>query len=107
MGLNLITSFVLLLYCFRVVGSYAPVLYGNMSEWAKGISLGVLMLMAAFILRAMYWDVTQYIAGDDWLTLKAALGGQEFSSVFNIIAIFACMALLKAKKSLVSAAKEG
>ena len=67
-----------------VAVGFAPLLRIQLTPFAKHMVRGVLLISILLVMRSSYWDGAQYIAGEKWPALRSWLGGQAFSTVFNV-----------------------
>jgi len=67
----------------------------------RNLRYGVMAMTAVLLARSGYWDVLQVVSGDHWPTIHAALGGQQFSAVFNLGILIPCYFWLRIKWWLV------
>ena len=101
MEINHVTAMIAVVCAGLVMRGYTPLIWHELATWSRCVFIGVLVTMLAMVLRLLYWDFVQSLAGDDWITIRDALGGQRFSSVFNIIFIAGCIVLLQARFLLI------
>ena len=101
MEYNVMTAFVAVVMTLMVAVGYVPLLLFPLQRWARWICWGVIMIMVIGALRQGYWDFLQYLAGDNWQALRTYLGGQKFSTVFNVGTILSCWIFLRARVYLV------
>lgn len=94
---NVITAVIAIVMLGMVARGYVPLLSIKMARWAVWVFVGVIILSLSTFFRQGYWDLAQYVTGARWDDVRAALGGQRISSVFNIGVIVACYAFLKAR----------
>lgn len=101
MSVNVITAILFFIMLAMVGRGYVPILFMNLPRWVNWFVAGVLLLSFMSWLRSLYWDVGQALAGDHWLDVREFLGGQEFSTLFNVLGVLSCWALLVARKLLI------
>jgi len=101
MDWNVITAFTAVIMMGMVASGYIPLLSFKMSPWARWVFFGIIVLMVTMAARQFYWDLVQAMLGEDWVEVRAKMGGQKFSTVFNVGSIISCYLLLKARLLLI------
>lgn len=100
---NVITAIMAILMLSAVAFGYAPLLSRNLRKWAFWACIGVCGLAIVTVLRQSYWDLLQFATGDAWADIRTFLGGQKFSSVFNVGVMCSCWCLLYGRLHLIPA----
>ena len=97
MTVNFFTSLLVVAMMAAVFIGFARIWDSAGSPVIRNLSKGVMTVCLTLVARSSYWDVTQRVLGDAWPAVSAALGGQQFSTVFNLGAILAAYFFLRAK----------
>lgn len=88
-----------------VARAFIPFLGFSQRDWVREGVIGICVVFLAIGMRLFYWDLVQSISGQHWQAVRTALGGQEFSTVFNIPAIYGCYKLLRCRLLLIPIAE--
>lgn len=99
--INFASAIAVSLAFLLVARAFWPLIAATITPFAYRMMRGALVVSAALILRANYWDVLPYIVGDEWAHLRDALGGQNISSVFNAMMLWAAYDFLNARLFLI------
>ena len=101
MGLSMMTSIVGAVLMMLVVFGYWRLVQFDRGSWEDCTIKGVVLVLMQAILRSGYWDIGQFVAGDHWVRLRDQLGGQDFSTVFNVLRILGAFYLLRGMVQLI------
>lgn len=83
---------------FTVLWGYRRVWDDSHNHMMRNLRYGVVSIVVVLLLRSSYWDILQTVLPrENWLALRDFLGGQEFSSVFNLGLLVPCYFWLRAK----------
>lgn len=100
--INTSTAIIAMVGLFLVARGYWPLLRPGLgSPWADNIMKGVIIIAVTLTLRSGYWDVAQWALGPAWPPVRDALGGQTFSTAFNIPLIVGVYYILKSRLYLI------
>lgn len=98
MTLSFVTSLAATAAMSLVLVGFSRVWDDTHNHMMRNIRYGILTIIAVLILRSGYWDMLQtLLPRENWLAVRDALGGQDFSSVFNLGFLVACYFWLRAK----------
>ncbi|HDZ81275.1 MAG TPA: hypothetical protein ENH56_08515 [Roseobacter sp.] len=87
--MNVVTAGVVVVMMLAVARGYWHLIAIERGSWGYYMVRGVLLVAFAAVMRSGYWDFAQFLFGEKWWAVRTALGGQRFSTVFNIPMIFA------------------
>lgn len=83
--LNLGSATVVVFMMIFVLWGYLPLMSLRGREWENYMARGTGLLLLAVTTRMVYWDLTRYFPGMDWVTFRDRLGGIEINIIFNFI----------------------
>ena len=98
---NVASSLLAALFMIMVARAYWHLITVDRGSWAYYMVRGTVCVAITAVARSGYWDIFQFAAGDHWLALRTALGGQAFSTVFNLPMILAGYYFLKGRWVLI------
>lgn len=98
---NFLTAVMAVAAFAAVARAFWPLIWGLDRDWLHYAARGLVILSATVVCRSMYWDVLQFVLGDTWTVVRTALGGQQFSTVFNIGFLAAAYQFLMARLLLI------
>ncbi|MEP4950063.1 MAG: hypothetical protein ABJU46_03705 [Paracoccaceae bacterium] len=81
---NVVTSGLVVLMLLAVAKGYWHLIAIERGSWGYYMVRGVVLMAFIAVLRSGYWDFAQFLFGENWDTVSAALGDQEISVVFNL-----------------------
>lgn len=99
--INVITAALVAVGFGLVLRAFAPMLKTSISPFGRYLMRGAMGVAAISLARSGYWDFTQFLLGDSWPAFRAALGGQEFSALFNLAMLLPITDFLKARWHLI------
>lgn len=101
--INVVTAALAVFFMGLVWRAYWPLVVSKDEGWGDLVTKGFMILAGVILLRLSYWDGAQFVLGDNWIPVRDALGGQQFSAVFNVPVIWAAYYFLKARWLLIPA----
>lgn len=99
--INVITAALVAVGFGLVLWAFAPMLKTAISPFGRYLMRGAMGVAAISLARSGYWDFTQFLLGDHWPLLRAFLGGQAFSALFNLAMLLPISDFLKARWHLI------
>lgn len=101
MDLNVMTAFVAAGFISMVGVAYVPLLRIGLASWMVLVFAGIIQWGCAMVLRSGYWDIGQFLLGEQWQAVRAMLGGQKFSALFNLLVISGAISMMRGRLLLV------
>jgi len=99
---NVITSFLVLLGSLLLARAFLPLFWRTpLDGFALYATRFVTVTAIATAGRTFYWDVVPVVLDEHWQALFGAMGGQEFSTLFNVLYLVAIYDALKAREALI------
>ena len=107
MSVYFISALILMAGMAAVARGFAPLIRDIDAGFPTHIVSGVTIMVIVLVFRSGYWDITQFIAGDMWPEIYQMLGGQQISSVFNLLMLWAVYHFLRARWFLIPDEERG
>lgn len=100
--INFTTALIVVVGLMLNLRAFLPLIHREtLGEFGFYMMRGAIAFAVVSILRSGYWDISQYLFGERWLEIRAALGGQQASAVFNVLWFWPIRDFLKARLFLV------
>lgn len=99
--INFTTSILAAFGMALVARAFFPLIKGQVSDFAGHMIKGVVIVAIVIFARSLYWDGAQFFLGDQWKAVSAALGGQKFSTVFNLPIFWALYHFMQARLEII------
>jgi len=101
--INFLVACMVIVAMLAVLKSYLPLITADLTrgKFAFHLTRATALGSAVSIIRLGYWDILQYLSHDHWEVIRESLGGQRFSSLFNVLLLFVARDLLIARLYLI------
>lgn len=99
--INFLSSVAVAIAFAFVARGFWPLMRPRFTDFSFHMMRGVFLFAVVVIARSVYWDVMQVIAMENWPTIRDALGGQKFSTAFNLPLLFCAYDFLYARWLLI------